>query len=153
VIDAQRRLRDIRHRGVLCKLESFDVFQGLNEKDRRGDLPNGPFHLGMTRVSDQDQRATLSDIVPALIVDFRYQRASRVENIKLARDRVLLDFACHTMSAEDGNRVGWHLRKILDEPGTLRLQRLHNVLVVYDLVADIDRWAIFSERTFDDLDR
>src|SRR3546814_20086665 len=41
---------------------------------------------------------------------------------------------------------------LVDEHGALGLQRLHDVAVVHDLMADIDRGAIGLDRLRDDLD-
>jgi len=55
--------------------------------------------------------------------------------------------------AEDGHRALRHLRQLLDENRALGLQAVDDELVVNDLVAHVDRRAVFLERPLDDLDR
>src|ERR1700734_332206 len=80
------------------------------------------------------------------------QRAGRVQHRKLARRGFLLDAFRHTVSAENRHSVRRHFGQILDEAGALGLEALGHVLVVHDLVAHIDRRAVFLQRAFDDLD-
>jgi hypothetical protein len=47
---------------------------------------------------------------------------------------------------KDDGRALRHLVQLLDEDGTALLQRLHHVLVVHDLLADIDRRTVQIER-------
>ena len=57
------------------------------------------------------------------------------------------------MRAEDGQRAGRDLAQVLDEARAFGLQRVHHVTIMDNLVAHIDRLAIFFERPFDDVDR
>jgi hypothetical protein len=54
--------------------------------------------------------------------------------------------------AENGDCIGRHFGEILDEARALGLEAFHDVLVMHDLVADIDRRPEFLQRPFDDLD-
>src|SRR3979409_654183 len=56
------------------------------------------------------------------------------------------------MGAEHGDRERRYFGQILDEDRALVLQAFDHVFVVNDLVAHIDRWAVFFERALDDLD-
>ena len=57
------------------------------------------------------------------------------------------------MRAEDRHRARRHLVDFVDKVRALGAQPLDDVAVVHDLVADIDRRAVFFERALDDLDR
>src|SRR6202023_4097683 len=63
-----------------------------------------------------------------------------------------LDAFGDAMGAENRHRIRRHFGQILDEARALGLEALDHVLVVHDLVAHIDRGAIFLQRAFDDLD-
>ncbi len=66
---------------------------------------------------------------------------------------LVLDRAGDAMGAEDGDAARRDLGQLVDEMRALGPQPLDHVAVVHDLVADIDRRAVFLERPFDDLDR
>ena len=103
-------------------------------------------------MADQDQRAALGHVALALIVDLGDQRAGGVEHRQAAGGGFFLDAAGHAMGAEDGHGARRHLAQILDENRAFGLQALDHVFVVHDLVADIDRRAVFLQRPLDDLD-
>jgi hypothetical protein len=46
-----------------------------------------------------------------------------------------------------------HARELVDEDRALGAQRVDDVPVVHDLVADVDGWAVEVERDGDDVDR
>ena len=106
----------------------------------------------MAGMADQNEPAALADIALALIVHLGDQRAGGVEHRQLARRGLFLDAFGDAVGAENGDRVRRDLGQILDETRALGLQALDHVLVVHDLVAHIDRRAIFLQRALDDLD-
>ena len=57
------------------------------------------------------------------------------------------------MRAEDGDRAVRHFAELLDEARALGDQALDDMAVVHDLVAHIDRRAVFLQRQLDDVDR
>ncbi len=60
----------------------------------------------------------------------------------------------HAVGRENHRPVGGrHLVELLHEDRALLPQALDHVLVVHDLVADIDRRAVFLERPLDRVDR
>ena len=56
------------------------------------------------------------------------------------------------MRAEDGARPRGHFIQFLDENGSGGTQFFHDVFVVDDFLADIDRRAVEVERNFHDID-
>jgi len=56
------------------------------------------------------------------------------------------------MGSENRHRPSRHLAKLLDEAGALRLQRFDDMAVMNDLMAHIDRCAIFIQRPLNDID-
>jgi hypothetical protein len=103
-------------------------------------------------MADQDQGPALRHVPFALIVDLGDERAGGVEHRQRARGGLLLDAARHAMGAEHGDRERRNFRQILDENSAFVLQAFDHVFIVHDLVAHIDRRAVFLERTLDDLD-
>ena len=65
----------------------------------------------------------------------------------------LLDRAGDAVGAEDRDAARRDLVDLVDEMRPFAAQPLDDMAVVDDLVADIDRRAIFFERALDDLDR
>ena len=89
------------------------------------------------------------------LVDLGDERAGRVENEDIAcwprpRARCFGTPCAEKTTGRFGLR---DLLQLLDEDRALRLQALHHVAVVHDLVAHIDGRAEALERLLDDLDR
>ena len=152
IVDAERGLGDVSDGRVGRNLELADIGFGLHQRHRLGDLAHGAFDLGVAGMADENELAALADIALALIMDLGDQGAGRVEDRQRAGGGFFLDAFCHPMGAEDGDRIGRHFGQVLDEARAFGLQALHHVLIVHDLVAHIDRRAVFLQRPFDDLD-
>ena len=65
--------------------------------------------------------------------------------------------ACSTRLAtpwarEHGHRAGRNFVQLIHEDGAARAQILDDVAIMHDLVTDIDRRAVFLQRTLDDFD-
>ncbi len=102
---------------------------------------------------DQDHGPALTDIALALVVNFGHQRAGGVDHRKAAVGCFALDVFRNAMRAEDGNRAVGNLGHVLDEQCAFRLQRFDDEFVVNDLVAHIDRRAVFFQCALNDIDR
>ena len=152
VVDTKRCLGDVRDRGVGRNVEGGDVVLGLHQGHRLGDLAHRALDLGVAGVADENQPTPLRHIAFALIVHLGDQRTGGVENRELACRRLFLDAFGHAMGAEDGNRVRGNLGQVLDEMRPLGLQALHDVLIVDDLMAHVDRRTVLLQRALDDLD-
>ena len=152
VVDAQRRLRHVGDRRIVGNIERVDVVLGLHQCHRLGNLAHRAFDLRMAGVADQNEPAALRDIALALIVHLGDQRAGGVEHRELALRGFLLDALGDAMGAEDGDRVRRNLGEVLDEMRAFGLEALDDMLVVHDLVAHIDRRAVFLQGALDDLD-
>src|SRR5512144_48507 len=57
------------------------------------------------------------------------------------------------MRTEDRNGVRGHFRKLFNETGATRLQRIDDPFVVHDFVPHVDRRPVFVERALDNLNR
>ena len=107
----------------------------------------------MALMADQDDLEALFGIALAFLVHLGDQRTGRVEHRQGAVGRGILDRLGDAVGAEDGDRAVGDLVQLLDEPGALGGEFLHDPLVVDDLVAHIDRRPVALERLLDDLDR
>ena len=107
-------------------------------------------------MADQEHMAAEALVAHRLLVHLGDQRAGRVEVEEVARLGVGRHGFRHAVGRED-DRARLMLRRdfgqFLDEDGAEFLQTLDHVAVVHDLVADIDRRAVFLQRQHDDLDR
>ncbi len=63
-----------------------------------------------------------------------------------------LDPLGHAVGGEHGDRAGRDVVQLVHEDGAAGAQVLDNVAVMDDLMADIDRRAVFLQCAFDDLD-
>jgi methionine-rich copper-binding protein CopC len=95
----------------------------------------------------------LCNVALPLRMDLGHQRARRVENLEIARVRLVFHRLRHAVGTEDRHRPGRHFRKVLDEARALGAQPFDNMPVVYDLVANVHRRAELLERALDNVDR
>ena len=78
IINAQRRLRDIRDWCMGRNVDCIHIFFILHEDDGGGDMTEGSFDFRMAGMADQDERAPYRHIALALIVHFGDERACRI---------------------------------------------------------------------------
>ena len=157
VLDRQRGLGDETEGCRIGRLEARDVGLVLDQRDVAfGQLPHRADDLRMAGMADQEHVAAEALVAHRLLVHLGDQRAGRVEIEEVARLGIGRNRFRHAVGGED-HRAGLMLRRdfaeFLDEDGTELLKPLDHVAVVDDLVADIDRRAVFLERQHDDLDR
>jgi hypothetical protein len=106
----------------------------------------------MALVAHQDDRVTLLGELPRLDMDLGDERAGRVDGAELALLRVLVDARSDAVGGEDDHLALRHLGLLLDEDRPPLLELAHDVLVVDDLLAHVDRLAVERERVLDGLD-
>ena len=153
VIDAEGGLGDIGQRRVGRHVQRRHVGEGGKQVNRRVDLADGPLHLRMAGVADQDHGAALAHIALGLGVDLGDQGAGGVQHRQPPRRRRPHHRLGHPVGAE--HRVGavGNLADLLDEDRALGLEVLDHMAVVDDLVAHIDRRLVLIQRPLHDLDR
>ncbi len=116
------------------------------------DLAKRTFHLGVAGMADEDERAPLLDVAAALDVDLADQRAGRIDHRQAALFGIHLHRAADTVRGEDGDGAGGNFVQLLDEHRALRLQRVDDMPVMDDLMADIDGSPNPIECLIDDID-
>ena len=154
VVDGEGRLGDEGEVVGIGRLKPCDVVHGLDQGRRAlGQLAHGADDLGMARMADED------DVAAALVVDCASRctlvtsgqvasMAKRLRAVGRRRHRF-----GDPVGREDHRGVGiGHLVELADEDCALPLQVFHDVFVVHDLVAHIDRRAMDRERLLDRID-
>ena len=105
-------------------------------------------------MADQDDLAAAPMMQLRLAMHLRDQRAGGVDGEQVARAGPPrgTDFGTPCAEKITGASVVRNLVELLDEDRALALQALDHVLVMDDLVAHIDRRAVFRERLLDRVD-
>jgi hypothetical protein len=107
-------------------------------------------------MADQHDMAAEALVAHGLLVDLGDERAGRVEIEQVARLGIFRNRLRHAVRGKDDRLLAMLFRdfvQFLDEDRALGLQAFHDIAVVHDLVAHIDRRAIGLQRQHDDLDR
>ena len=154
VVDGERRLGDEGQVVGIGRLKPCDIVHGLDQGRRAlGQLAHGADDLGMAGMADED------DVAAALVVDLRlavhlgHQRAGGVDGEEVAGVGRRRHRFGDPVGREDHRSVGFgHLIELADEDCALPLQVFHDIFVVHDLVAHIDRRAMNCERLLDRID-
>ena len=116
-----------------------DVGRALDELDVLGRLARGALDLLVAGVADQQDVVVVAGEPLRLVVHLRHQRAGRVDRLELALLGLPVHLGRDAVRREDHGGAGGHLVELLDEDRAARLEVGHDVLVVHDLLADVDR--------------
>src|SRR5262249_28654412 len=92
-------------------------------------------------------------VAPRLGVHLVHERTRCVDDAEPALLSGFLHRRCDTVRREHADLALGDLALILDEDGAEPFETAHDVLVMDDLVADVDRRAVLLEQPLDDLDR
>src|SRR5260370_16610720 len=93
----------------------------------------------MVLVADQRYEMAAVGVPPRLGVHLVHERARRVDDAQAAPLRILLHRGRDAVGGEDADLAFRNLRLVLDEDAAELLEPAHDVLVVDDLVAYVDR--------------
>ncbi len=104
-------------------------------------------------VADQQDVDVLAGEPPRLGVHLGDQRAGRVDRVQVAAGGLLVHDRRDAVRGEDDDGALRHLVGLVDEDRPARLEARHDMGVVHDLLADVDRLAVPLERSFDRLHR
>ena len=102
-------------------------------------------HQAVTRHQNQRTRHGFQ-------VHLGHQRAGGIDHIQVAFLGLAPHRRRHTVSAENGARANRHLAQLFHENRPGFAQFVHNVLVMHDFLADINRRAVQIQRDFDHID-
>jgi hypothetical protein len=112
----------------------------------------GADHFRVAAMADEDDVAILRHMTFGFAVNLRNQRAGRVEIVEPARFGIGGNRFGHAMRRKDDRRTVRNLVKLIDEDRAFGFQAVYDETVMHDLVADIDRLAIFLDGELDDGD-
>jgi len=129
------------------------VIDGFNEGDRAfGHLAECADDFRMTAVADEQDVQPVRDQALGLTMDFRHQRARRVDISEPAVAGVGRDRLWDAVSGEHDRPVIRNFVELVDEDRAHLLQPVDDEAVVDDFVPYIDRRPEPLERELDDLD-
>ena len=106
----------------------------------------------MPGVADEKDVLPLFDLAFRLAMHLAHQRTGRIDIQEFAPPCFGRDGFGHAVCGKDDGGIVRHFVQFFDEDCSLGLQRIHDVSIVHDLVADIDRRTVFLERPLDDFD-
>src|SRR6476620_7880867 len=92
-------------------------------------------------MSDQNNAVILTRISDHFEMDFRHQRARRIDDVKLPTFRFTPHFRTYAVSTEDCDRTIGNFGKTLNKNGAACGQIFDDKPVVNDFLANIDRSA------------
>ena len=152
LVDRERRLRDVGEPVVGRVRKRLDVCDRLDEHDRAGRLAHRPDDLLVAGVADQDDGVAVGGVTARLDVHLRDERAGRVDRLQVALRRVREHGRSDPVRREDHGLALGNLVFVLDEHRAPLLELAHDVQVVDDLLADVDRRPVELECPLDRLD-
>jgi hypothetical protein len=97
-------------------------------------------------VADEQDVVVVPGEALGLLVHLGHQRAGGVDGAQVALGRLLVHGRRHAVRGEHHERALRHLVGLVHEDRAAVLEGLHDVLVVHDLLAHVDRGAIGLQR-------
>ena len=152
VVERERRLGHDRDR-LAARVERERVLGRLDHDRGVRALAARPDHLDVVGVADERDQVAAVRVAARLRVHLRDERADGVDDAQPALLAVLLHRRRDAVRREHADLARRDLVLALDEHGAEPLEPAHDVLVVDDVVADVDRRAVLLEQPLDDLDR
>src|SRR5919198_232655 len=137
----------------VAHLDVVDRLRPVDERDVLRGFAARPDDLFVPLVADQQDVVVVLGEAAHLVVHLRHERARGVDGLQVARRRLLVDFGGDAVRGEDHDRALGHLVVLLDEYRAALLERLDDVQVVDDLLADVHRRAVVLQRVLDGLHR
>ena len=116
------------------------------------DLAHRALDFRVPGVADQNDVTPGGHVILALQVHLGHERAGGIEHSQAARLCFLFNDARHAMGTENSDRTRGGFGQLVDEARALGLERIDHMLVVDDLMAHVDRGAVFFQGAFHDLD-
>ena len=156
IIDRQCRLGDEAEIFRVRRRIGFSILDGLDQRHSAfRQLPHRADHFRMSGMADQHHMAAELLVAHGLLVHLGDQRACGVEVEQITLGGIGRHRFRHAMGGKD-NRLLAVLRRdfveFLDKDRAFGLKSFDDIAIVNDLVADIDRRAVFLQRQNDDLD-
>ena len=151
LVHRQRRLGQPDHLGRVPDLDLRGAVGAVDQADPGRGLAGRPHYFLVSLVADQQDVVVLGREPPRLVVHLGYQRAGRVDGAQVPALRVAADIGGDAVRGEHHDRAGRHLVYFRHKDGATPLERAHDVGIVHDLPAHVDRGAEPVQRHLDRL--
>ena len=115
-------------------------------------LAHRPDDLFVAGVADQEHVVALGCVPACLHVHLRHERARRVDRVQPALRRPPVHLRRDAVCRQHQRRSRRRVVLVLDEDGAALLEVAHDMQVVDDLLADVDRRSVQGQRALDRLD-
>ena len=138
-VQAEGGLGEVSHARRVRKLQPVDILQGFHQVAAVRHFAQRADHLIVVLVPDEHDAVAVAREPHRLQVHLGDQRAGGVDHIQPPLLGLPSHRWRHAVRAEDGPRPLGHFVQLLDEDGAGLPQFIHNVLVVHDFLAHIDR--------------
>ncbi len=149
LVDRERGLRQPDDLVGVAHLDVRHVVGAVDDGDVVGRLAGGALDLFVALVADEQDLEVVAREAHGLAVHLGDERAGRVDRLQAAIGCRVHDRRRHAVRAEDDVRALGHLVDLVDEDRALLLELGHDVDVVHDLLAHVDRRAVALERLLD----
>ncbi len=149
LVDAQGGLREPDDLVLVAHGDLVHRVGVVDELDVVGSLTGGADHLLVALVADEQDVVVVAGEALGLVVHLGHQRAGGVDDLQAAGGGGLVDGRGDAVGGEHHDRALGHLVVVVDEDGARLGQGLHHMLVVHDLVAHVDRGAVFLQGPLD----
>ena len=152
IVYRQRSLGDVGQMIRCFHLQFGDVRFGFDQINTVRDLPHRAFHFRMPFVADHDDfKAALAHALD-LDVYLGHQRTRRIENMQIASLRFGTHRQRYAMRGENHSAAIGCFVQLLDKHRAFVFQIIHNIFIVNDFVAHIDRRAELLQCALDNAD-
>ena len=153
LVDGQRGLGEVAQVLGVGDLDGAGLGGRLHQDRALRRLAGGAHDLLMARVADQHDRAAVLGEPAGLDVHLRDERTGGVDHLEVAGRRIGVDLRCHPVRGQHHDGALGHLGLFIDEDRALGFEVAHDVQVVDDLLADVDRSAVLGQRPLHGVDR
>src|SRR5262249_2807981 len=139
LIEAERGLGEVAHTSGIGEFQTVHVLYRFDEVTALGHFAKSPDHLIVILVTDEHDTVSITREAHGLQVHFRHARACGVDYVQLPFCCLAPDGRCDPMGAEDGASADGDFVELLDKYRAGLAKFVDHVLVVYDLLADVNR--------------
>ena len=111
-------------------------------------MPDNPHHFNMAAMSDNQHVPCAPHFVLDLPMNFGHKRTGSVEHFQATLSSLRAHLWSDAMRRENDAGALWNFSDLLNEDGAAPLEGFNNNWIVYDWMADKDRWAKKIKRRF-----
>src|SRR5208283_1968299 len=151
LIETQCGLRQVGHPVRIGHVKFIHVLWSIHDLGNLWGFAESANDLVVIAVANKNQRVPFARELYRLHVDLGHKRAGRVNHPQLTQLARLTHFRSDTMSAVDDTLASRDLLDAVHEDGALGDQLVHDITVVDDLLADVNRRSEGLKRNANDI--